>query len=332
MRSQHKRAKAWVAMAVCGIFLGCSGARDDSINRLLGSGDAARPDDTGLDTTANATPDSASGNEEAIHPEMDARLSEEAGDSADAQSANEDASIPDAGSIEDASIPDADTIGFDADIGVDAGSVSDASVEAAVADAELTDSSTADAGPACLDGDAASDGSCLAELPLFSTGLDSNSVVLAGGSIDPHYTLVQSADTTFTGPDAIVVSEIAAGYWTAQSATSAWIAPSSNQMYPGATPCNAAGTYVYRTTFDLTGFDLASATIAGQWGADNIGVDVRLNGVSLGIAASGYAPLTPFAIASGFVPGINTLEFELTDYGCPNGLRVELSGTALLAR
>jgi hypothetical protein len=150
--------------------------------------------------------------------------------------------------------------------------------------------------------------------------------------VDPHYTLIQSAEPTLTGPDAIVVSQIAAGYWAAETAASKWLAPSPNQLYPGASPCNAAGNYVYRTTFDLTGYDLASVKISGQWAADNTGAAVRLNDTSLGITAGGYSPLTPFVIESGFAAGANTLDFEITDYGCPNGLRVELAGTAALAR
>jgi hypothetical protein len=154
---------------------------------------------------------------------------------------------------------------------------------------------------------------------------------LAGGSVDPHYKLIVSPDSTFTGPDAIVTTHIAEGYWVPQSATAKWIAPSPHQSYPGATPCNASGTYAYRTTFDLTGFDPATARITGQWGADNSGTAVRLNGVSLGITAASYSPLTAFTISSGFAAGMNTLEFELLDLGCPSGLRVEMTGVAAFA-
>jgi hypothetical protein len=162
-------------------------------------------------------------------------------------------------------------------------------------------------------------------LLLYNTGVDSSGVALAGGSVDPHYTLLQSADTTYTGPDAIVTTDIAEGYWVPQSATSKWIAPTANQSYPGATPCDASGTYVWRTTFDLSGRDPSTFKIAGSWGADNSGVDIRLNGVGLGIAAGGYTPLTKFTIEAGFVAGTNTLDFEVLDLGCPNGLRVELT-------
>jgi hypothetical protein len=169
----------------------------------------------------------------------------------------------------------------------------------------------------------------LAAIPLFSTGVDNNGAVLAGESVDPHYKLVQSADATLTGPDAIVVGQIADGYWVPNSTTSKWIAPSADQRYPGPTPCNNSGTYAYRTTFSLAGLDPATAKITGQWAADNMGTAVRLNGVSLGLTAPSYAPLTAFEISTGFVAGTNTLEFELVDSGCPNGLRVELSGTAV---
>ena len=170
----------------------------------------------------------------------------------------------------------------------------------------------------------------MSAIRVFSTGVDSNGVALAGGSVDPHYTLIQSADTTLTGPDAIVVSQIAEGFWLPQSATSKWLAPSADQPYPAPpTPCNNAGTYAYRTTFSLAGLDPATARITGGWAADNMGTAVRLNGVSLGLTAGGYGALTAFEITSGFVAGTNTLEFEILDSGCPNGLRVEMKGTAV---
>jgi hypothetical protein len=162
---------------------------------------------------------------------------------------------------------------------------------------------------------------------LFNTGVDDQGLPLAGGSIDPHYTLIESADPTFTGPDAIVPTSIAAGYWLAQSETSQWIAPSTDQSYPNPSPCNAAGTYVYRTTFSLSAGEAETFSITGGWAADNAGSDVVLNDVSLGITAASYTPLSPFTIASGFIAGTNTLDFEILDSGCPNGLRVELSAS-----
>ena len=216
----------------------------------------------------------------------------------------------------------------------------DVPADVVTTDVSGTDANGSDVGPACItaDGgtaggdDAGTDGGCLAQIALFGTGVDGTGVPLAGGSVDPHYTLIESAETTLPGPNAIVVSQIAEGYWVAQGTTSKWIAPSANQAYPGADPCNASGTYVYRTTFDLTGYIASTAKLVGSWGADNMGVAIRLNGTSLGLSAPGYAPLTAFTIESGFAAGQNTLDFEINDFGCPNGLRVDLSGTALVSR
>jgi hypothetical protein len=174
--------------------------------------------------------------------------------------------------------------------------------------------------------DAGSDASA-GTLFVYNTGVDSTGAVLAGGAVDPHYTLIQSADNTLPGPNAIVVGTIAAGYWLANDTKSKWIAPSTDQVYPGPSPCNTAGTYVYRTTFDLTGRDPSALRLAGRWVADNSGTAVRLNGNSLGFTVGGYGTFADFTISSGFAAGKNNLDFEILDTGCPNGLRVELTAT-----
>ncbi|RYZ10346.1 MAG: hypothetical protein EOO73_01885 [Myxococcales bacterium] len=158
--------------------------------------------------------------------------------------------------------------------------------------------------------------------------MDEEGIVLEGGAVDPHYTLLESADATLPGPDAVVATSIAEGYWLPQSDASKWIAPTPDQPYPGPpSPCNATGTYVYRTSFDLTGYDPDSLTITGGWAADNSGADIRLNGVGLSLPAGSYTPLTAFTIDGGFLSGVNTLDFVVTDVGCPNGLRVELTAS-----
>jgi len=37
-----------------------------------------------------------------------------------------------------------------------------------------------------------------------------------------------------------------------------------------------------KTTFDLTDLGASTAFIAGMWGADNIAVDIQINGISPG--------------------------------------------------
>jgi hypothetical protein len=116
---------------------------------------------------------------------------------------------------------------------------------------------------------------------------------------------------------------------------SAWIGPNNSSQLDG-----PGGTYDYQTTFDLTGLDPSTATITGQWAADNLGVGILINNVSTGITSSCFDcfNFTGFSISGGFVAGVNTLDFIVqngTGIGDPaagpTGLRVELAGTAAAA-
>lgn len=169
---------------------------------------------------------------------------------------------------------------------------------------------------------------------LFPTGVNNSGALLGGGSVDPHYRLIQSADGGFPGPNAWVVNDgypiapAANGVWLANGPTSKWIAPQAPQGTG-----NAAGDYVFRLSFDLTGLEPASAIITGRWTSDNAGLDVRLNGASTGITYDGnFGTFSEmFTINRGFREGTNTLDFVVNNAGTagsPIGLRVELSGTA----
>jgi hypothetical protein len=92
---------------------------------------------------------------------------------------------------------------------------------------------------------------------------------------------------------------------------------------------NLAGTYTYSTTFDLTGFDAASAKLSGSWASDNVGT-LWLNGTVYGSSNNGFATLSDFYLsgtASGFVSGINTLTFVVTND--PWGSADSINPTAL---
>ncbi len=171
---------------------------------------------------------------------------------------------------------------------------------------------------------------------IFNTGVDDFGSLLPDGAIDPHYTLVSSPDPGFPGPNAFVAQQggWVWGYWVPDSATSKWISPATN---PSATQYPLTGNYVYQTTFDLTGLDPSTAQISGIWTTDNAGVDIILNGTSLGYttpdAAFAHFDGTHYAftILSGFVDGENILQFVVHNDGTPRsptGLRVELSGSA----
>ena len=170
---------------------------------------------------------------------------------------------------------------------------------------------------------------CAAPIPgLFNTGVDGDGLLLPGdGAVDPHYEMVVSADPSLPGPDAVTLAPgFPVGPWLAEGPDSRWIAPQA------ASGNGLGGEYRFRTSFDLTGFDADSARIEGEWGVDNEGLDILLNGVSTGITNfNGFGALTPFTIDSGFIAGENTLEFVVFNAGDatanPIGLRVKMRGT-----
>ncbi|CAN5189173.1 hypothetical protein BH23VER1_BH23VER1_26650 [soil metagenome] len=158
---------------------------------------------------------------------------------------------------------------------------------------------------------------------IFNTGVDDEGVPLFDYEFDPHYQIVVNPDTE--SQDAIVQDStlfpIVDGPWVANSDTSKWIGPA------GDTIAAAGGTYRYRLTFDLTGFDPASAVLRGRWTSDNAGVDILLNGTSTGISHTGnFDTLFDFVIPAGaaFVSGTNTLDFQVNNASVGyTGLRVE---------
>jgi hypothetical protein len=173
---------------------------------------------------------------------------------------------------------------------------------------------------------------------IFSTGLDAGGTVLPDGTIgDPHWTLVSVPG----GTSSIRVSSSAGGFpigpWLGDNADSRWIGPNNDADMNG-----PAGNYTYETTFSLAGLDPNTAFLMGLWASDNPGVDIVLNGVSVGagqlavdIAGSNsFAHWTPFVLDAAtlppgtFVAGLNTLQFIVNNGGGPTGLRVEVTGFA----
>lgn len=160
---------------------------------------------------------------------------------------------------------------------------------------------------------------------LYSTGVDASGVAVVGGNgtADPHYVV---SSTNIAG---VSVGGAAQTYYNpayaADSASSRWVS------YEGS-PFAGVGNFAISTTFDLTGFNPATASISGLWGVDNEG-EIFLNGVSTGITLTGivvgnFNVLHPFTISSGFVSGINTLTFAVFDGGSPAAVRADLSGSA----
>jgi hypothetical protein len=155
-----------------------------------------------------------------------------------------------------------------------------------------------------------------ATINVYNTGVDDSHVILPATTVDPHYGQISPTASAF------VLASPASPPWIANSSTSQWIGPDTASG-------SGAYTVVYRTTFDLTGLNPATAVLNGNWAVDDAGNNILINGTSTGITTSfAYNAFTPFTISSGFVSGVNTLDFQWTNTGGPGGLRVELSGTA----
>jgi hypothetical protein len=158
---------------------------------------------------------------------------------------------------------------------------------------------------------------------IFGTGVDGANLA-ANGSIDLNYILAASADTNYPGTDAIVVDDTTAPIppWLSSGPKSKWIAPRAEQNIG-----NEPGNYTYQTFFDLSGYNTTQVRLVGQWAVDNTGIDILVNGVSTGITSPGFTSFTPFVINTGFIAGLNTLDF-IVNNGSPGvnpaGLRVDL--------
>jgi hypothetical protein len=157
---------------------------------------------------------------------------------------------------------------------------------------------------------------------LFNTGVDpAGNPLLGTGTADPHYALI-SSPAAYT---AVTVND--PGYpispngpWAANSPTSRWIGPDG-------TSNGAGGNYIYRTTFTVpANAILSSVNVFGLWAVDDVATDILINGNSTAPPSPFYTPLAPFAVTSGFVFGINTLDFAITNANIginPTGLRVD---------
>lgn len=161
---------------------------------------------------------------------------------------------------------------------------------------------------------------------LYNTGVDSLGVLIGDGDVDPHYKLIFSADPLYPGPDAVAVNN--GNYplgsspdWLPNGLYSRWIGPRAD---PDRDQGNEPGEYIYRTTFVIAGITPAAIRLTGQWIADDMG-SIWLNGVDTGVSTSGHlTAFEPFEIDSGFVTGVNTVDFRVQNGYLPTGLRVEI--------
>ena len=152
---------------------------------------------------------------------------------------------------------------------------------------------------------------------------------LASGAPDTQFALTcKPPGVTATVPVAIDPSWIP-GVWVPNSASSQWIGADQFNNAP-------AGVYCYTMNFNIPcppGIPI-KASLLGQWTSDDWG-GLYLNGQPTGhtvpsvqFPGVGFNGWHPINITSGFVSGLNTLTFYVTNAGGPTGLRLELTGSA----
>ena len=164
---------------------------------------------------------------------------------------------------------------------------------------------------------------------LFNTGVNDAHVLLGDGATDTHYSISPSWI-------AIAVNNPPPAY------PGAWIlnsdSPASRWITPTVEPGPSVSDTIYQLTLNFTigaGLDPATASFSGRWATDNSG-DVFLNGglVSLGHSNT-FNAWSPFSAISGFVAGLNTLDFYVTNLAFnqtnPTGLRVEFQSSSVTA-
>jgi hypothetical protein len=143
----------------------------------------------------------------------------------------------------------------------------------------------------------------------FATGQNpSGTISTTGDTQDVNWTAT-NANTYKDDPHTFVVSPTNAdwyGGWFANGPGSSWIAPNPDSSNNG----NFTLTY----SFDLTGYNLASAVFAGtQWSIDDSGF-VALNGHVLDTQGNGqWGNFHSFTAAlADLLPGVNTLTMTVT--------------------
>ena len=139
----------------------------------------------------------------------------------------------------------------------------------------------------------------------FNTGVAADGSLLAPGTADSHYTLIQSADPNGT----TAISSVANPVWTT-STNAGWITPGAygnNSVAPGY--------YIYEATLDLTNYDATTAVLSGCVAADDwLGIFLNHDRDHPVFTATSYNTESCFNL-TGFVSGINQIDFVVHNNG-----------------
>jgi hypothetical protein len=181
-----------------------------------------------------------------------------------------------------------------------------------------------------------------ASIPLFNTGTDAANNALGPANSTSKPNLMEAHFSLISGPSPanVFLTRWQSPYFSETGLNARWISPAVIQAGASTPPSfpNSSGTYVLQQTFDMTPFDISTASLSGRIGADNCAT-IRLNTTILastggscsgGNPTSNFTSLTSFSASSGaFITGINTLRIDFSNASAASGLLVaDLQGTA----
>jgi hypothetical protein len=143
----------------------------------------------------------------------------------------------------------------------------------------------------------------------------------AGGTAglpDLHYQLMQKPSGA---PTSALITSLIPSSWMIAPTGSRWLSPVAN-----ANVAAPIGLYVYRLTFNLVdsgghALDPSTASFTGHFAGDD-DVTILFNGHAVSSTADSssgdYGHLFSFTVNSGFVAGLNTLDFDVQNVmpGC----------------
>ena len=176
-------------------------------------------------------------------------------------------------------------------------------------------------------------GAALADnITLYNTGADAGGLVAPGAANTPW---TVSPAGVGDGTSRVISAGNRYSGWIPNSAISQWIGTAD------VSNTGPVGSYSFDQRFDLTGLVASTATIGGRWAGDDLLIDIRINGVSVGTdgiggaavgAGTSWTDWHAFNIAANnaaFTNGINTISLVIQNSdNFLEGVRVELSGTA----
>lgn len=146
--------------------------------------------------------------------------------------------------------------------------------------------------------------------------------IVSEGTATGSNFFVQSATFGPTGADAEVEIASIPGSYDNNPTT-----PSSAWVWNLASGFASTSTVVFGYSFDLTGYDLSTASLSGLYGFDNTGT-ISLNGNTFLTEnnISNFSSLSSYSTTeqSFFNQGENTVLFSATDVGAPAGFRATI--------